>query len=357
MSVLDRAELLLQARNYSGSGDWLDESGNGHDAQFGSAAGADTNDPLFLPLNGDKYLWLPGVAGNNLTIPGLSVSTAYDYTVTYEDDTTATGEETTDGSGNLVLGNTQSNFDAKSVKFIDVVPDGGGATVAYLDLTGLTEAEVVAGEFVEDEGATVTLNGDGWAYVDRPMFHLTTDDYFEVPDHADLDIDINGDYTLIVVARAVSPPASDQILASKVSNFPTGYGYSLYIDNPSSRVRASLATAADGFGVDSTVATYANRTTFVASATYDGSEDDLLALIDGDDAGESPTSNALTESPANAGKFVIGATNIGGGSLYAFDGQIAAVALWREALTDNEITQAGTVLLGETPKMMLMGVG
>lgn len=32
MSILDSAVLLLQAKNYSGSGNWLDESGNGHDA-------------------------------------------------------------------------------------------------------------------------------------------------------------------------------------------------------------------------------------------------------------------------------------------------------------------------------------
>ena len=31
MAVIDSAELLLQAKNYSGSGDWLDEA-NAHDA-------------------------------------------------------------------------------------------------------------------------------------------------------------------------------------------------------------------------------------------------------------------------------------------------------------------------------------
>ncbi len=35
-SVFDRAELLLQAKNYSGEGDWLDESGHGRHFQFGS---------------------------------------------------------------------------------------------------------------------------------------------------------------------------------------------------------------------------------------------------------------------------------------------------------------------------------
>jgi len=71
MSILARAELLLQAKNYSGSGEWLDESGNGHHAQFGSTAGADTNDPLDLASTwvGLQSLRLPGIAGNYASTP------------------------------------------------------------------------------------------------------------------------------------------------------------------------------------------------------------------------------------------------------------------------------------------------
>ena len=64
MSILDSAELLLQAKNYSGSGAWLDESGNGHDAQLGSTSGADTNDPLFKAHDGFQYVNCPGTSGN-----------------------------------------------------------------------------------------------------------------------------------------------------------------------------------------------------------------------------------------------------------------------------------------------------
>ena len=59
MAVIDSAELLLQAKNYSGSGAWQDESGNGHHAQLGSTSGADTNDPQFdtdhFDLTTDDY--------------------------------------------------------------------------------------------------------------------------------------------------------------------------------------------------------------------------------------------------------------------------------------------------------------
>ena len=73
MGVLADAELLLQAKNYSGSGAWLDESGNGHDGQLGSTSGSDTNDPLFLEpdggVGGTQYFWNPGSAGNYASSP------------------------------------------------------------------------------------------------------------------------------------------------------------------------------------------------------------------------------------------------------------------------------------------------
>jgi len=73
MGVLADAELLLQAKNYSGTGDWLDESGNGHNGQLGSTSGADTNDPLFLEpdggVGGAQYLWSNGISGNYASSP------------------------------------------------------------------------------------------------------------------------------------------------------------------------------------------------------------------------------------------------------------------------------------------------
>lgn len=58
LDSFDSGELLRQTKNYSGSGDWLDEFGNSHDAQLGSTGGADTNDPQFLPWDGEDYVRL-----------------------------------------------------------------------------------------------------------------------------------------------------------------------------------------------------------------------------------------------------------------------------------------------------------
>jgi len=55
MAVIDSAELLLQAKNYSGSGDWLDESGNSHDA---TPQNAPTFDGIKFTLNGTNEYFI-----------------------------------------------------------------------------------------------------------------------------------------------------------------------------------------------------------------------------------------------------------------------------------------------------------
>ena len=68
-AVLARAEAYALARNYSGTGSWLDQSGNGHDA----ALPGGSNDPLFLTTQGGaSYLYLPGVSGNYGAHPDIA---------------------------------------------------------------------------------------------------------------------------------------------------------------------------------------------------------------------------------------------------------------------------------------------
>lgn len=80
MTILDSAEWLRQMRNYSGSGDLLDEA-NSHDAQFGSTSGADTNDPLDKAFGGEQYLFLPGTANNEATVPDADELDGYTGTM------------------------------------------------------------------------------------------------------------------------------------------------------------------------------------------------------------------------------------------------------------------------------------
>lgn len=75
-SVRSRATALWLAREYDATLDALvDQSGNGLHARFGSAVGADTNDPLRLTYSGEKYVYLPGVAGNYISTPDAAFGT------------------------------------------------------------------------------------------------------------------------------------------------------------------------------------------------------------------------------------------------------------------------------------------
>ena len=79
---------------------------------------------------------------------------------------------TFDGAAALRVGGHGTTGDWLAGKvYRATVYDGIGGTIVFdADFTDLTAAELAAGEFVEDStnAATVTLNGDSWAYV-RPV--------------------------------------------------------------------------------------------------------------------------------------------------------------------------------------------
>jgi len=79
-----------------------------------------------------------------------------------------------------------------------------GTTVFDLDPSVAVEPYAT---FVEQSSnlATVTINrsatGRKTAVVDRPLFLLGTDDYFEVPDHANLDFAAGDSFTIAIALR------------------------------------------------------------------------------------------------------------------------------------------------------------
>jgi len=103
-NVFNDAELLLDAATYSGSGDLLDQSGNGHDATPSGAT--------FLDHDGTNYVWQPGVTGNDcesLTagIASTTLSTTWQARVMFDDLTPAADTlffDTSAGTGSWVLG-------------------------------------------------------------------------------------------------------------------------------------------------------------------------------------------------------------------------------------------------------------
>lgn len=71
-SLLKQAVLWLDAAHSSASGQTVTNLGWGGsalNATCGSTGGADSNDPKFLDWSGTNYVYLPGVAGNYLSVP------------------------------------------------------------------------------------------------------------------------------------------------------------------------------------------------------------------------------------------------------------------------------------------------
>ncbi len=317
------------------SGGWLDEA-NSHDAQFGTGTPG-TNDPLHKPHSG--YIYFPGTASNNCTIAGLANTTIYDYTVTYKDESTVDGTETSDGSGNLVLGETQTNFDDVDVKDVTVVPDGGGAEVAGIAGSAFTDPFASA---TGRQALTWTINrassGLLMTVVDRPMFLYTTDDYHEIPDDAGLDFAADESFTLMVVARRASTPGDHfgWYVGKAKSNFPgSDAGYLIQQEEDAGiRVRVNDGTVG---AVDQT-STPAVFVLFSVGVVRNVTDDDVEGFTDGVGTG-SPDPDPTTVTIANANVMRIGAS--GDDPVNGFyEGQIMAVALWRSALTDTEVAEA-----------------
>jgi hypothetical protein len=457
-SVLDRAVLKLQAKNYSGSGDWLDESGFGHDATVSGAK--------FLSHDGEQYLWLPGASGNYASAPdsaAVSVTGDIDLRVKLErpaDGTASrffskyipTGNQrswsfyinaaggvlyfdwTEDGStlkqensgaGTLASAGYAAGDDVWVRVTLDVddgasdyalkfytSPDGvvwtqlgatdtGGATTSIFDGTAGIEIGTVSGggavgphlgriyraqiydgiggtlafdadftdtaaltepfaTFTEksSNAATVTINRAASGYVstvvDRDLFLFDgTDDYLSVADHADLDFGASDDLSVLALVRVHDETRGEGFVVKSTSSFTSSAaGYSLNNSSTDSYIQfrtndGALITSLSPTGL-------AVRTLAQVAGVRDTSVADVTALLGG--SAGTPEADASPGSLSNGEALVIG-RNATTGSTYTW-GQIIAVVLWREALSDADVAAAGEALLGAgVPSLMLLGVG
>ena len=354
--MLDQAYAAWRAGDTPVGGGQPDVSGQGadHPAQYGSAPGADVNDPLRLVPDGwvdydnpgTQVTHFPGTANNHLSVGGLANATAYDYTVTYADDTTAAGEETTDGAGNLVLGGVQANFNAEEVKTINVYPDGGtgvGDTVAFADLTDrvLVTPEVAA--FVDAYGLTWTVSrsaaGRKLAVVPQPILLLGTDDYLEVADHADLDFAADESFTVVSLWRTYGTPGATEFFLHKRAGGDEGY--LLRFNGAARDVKAFIEATNTTSTADDTVAVSVAGQLFSAALVRDVANDKLHAALDGTlSAG---TTDATTATLETTYPVHIGSDHVPDGFI---NGEFIGAAIFRSALTGAQIITAGNELQG-----------
>lgn len=100
----------------TGGGDagYLDAVATFANAGSGSDAAQATGalQPVYLAHTGRNYAHLPGITGNTLSVP-MAAGT-YDYTITYVDDTTATGT-VAEAGGVVTIGPTGANFANKQI--------------------------------------------------------------------------------------------------------------------------------------------------------------------------------------------------------------------------------------------------
>ncbi len=455
MSSLATAVMVLQAKNYSGSGDWLDESGNSHDAA--------NNGALFKAYSAIQYVYLPGTAANYLYTPDAAALDLLgdiwiagkfaltDWTPGADTTLIAKWEDTSDErayrlmvdtTGVLRLGwstdGTAANVVEEDSTVAPTVTDGDalwvagtldvstgivkfytggsaatptwvqlgttvsgsgatsiGATTAVLEvgsdntgtaqnLTGdvynahvengydegvgtlvfdadLTDINAVTKPFAtfteaSSQAATVTINrstsGLVATAIDEAMWLLTTDDYLEVTDHADLDFLHTEAFTVLVAFRHDSNNSANAVLMGKKDGVANLAGYTLYMgtsDDIYIRIGDGDSGALDGLGI------FGNKqTTYVAVGVRNTTDDDIEGFKDGVGSG-SPATDTSETTHANAFPLRIGATSNAAGSY--FEGQIIAVALWRSALTDAEVLTVSKELLNPDDEQRLFAPG
>jgi len=458
MGVLDRTELLLQAKNYSGSGNWLDEA-NSHDATILGA--------LFLPHTGTQHMYLPGTAGNYASAPdsgALSITgdifvqarvalddwtpasemaivskyTAVDdhrsYILAVRSGSTGLlrlywsedgvnliaatssvapavsnddwlwigtaldvdggaggiGRVTfyTGGSGTsptwVQLGTTADAGSAPTSIFDGLHPVEVGAYAngsagmlqgkvanvrIYSDLTettlefdaDFTDRSALTEPFAtftegSPNAATITLNRSATDHkltiVDRAMFLLGGGDYFGIADHADLDFAGGDDFTVMAAGRFYdnTPAGNGQLINKRRSGSSEGYQL---LNHTSVPIRFLIGDGPTTSIDDSPNPT--NGQAFVVAGRRDTTADEVEAFLDGIGSG-SPATDTTTASLANADPLLIGARTFDLDE--ALDGEIYAVALWREALSDADVVIAENELLARNiSAMMLSGVG
>ena len=152
MGILGRAELLLQAKNYSGTGAWLDESGNGHNAT--------NNGALFKPHSGTDYLYLPGSASNYVSTADVNLLDA---------DTAHIQQSIGDwqnaaGTTLSLVANSASPFGDNALNVLvnttgsnrQIYTSGGRYDISPGDVTAVVSITNVS--VVDDLGATLRLN-------------------------------------------------------------------------------------------------------------------------------------------------------------------------------------------------------
>ncbi len=314
------------------TGDLYARAGNGSDQRAGGLS------PLTPFVDGQRYeievVFEVGV-GWELFVDGVSNDTNAKL---------AAGEITGTATP-LYVGSAGGSAVCQGNIFSASVAEFGGTLLADVNLADATEPFATFTE--RANGATVTINRSSSGYVstvvDMDMLVLSTDDYLVVADHDDLDFGASDDFTLMIVARSHdTTPVAAGVLASKKVGLGTAAGYVMYLNT---------ANGVYGLLGDGTVSPYDNNTAVsdgaltTAALVRNVPDDDVEVFLDGVGSGSAAT-DTTTATLANGTDFLIGAHGSPGSF---FEGQFVAAALFRQALTDEQILAVSDALIGAIP--------
>lgn len=328
-TVLARATFYTKAKGSNGA---LTDGKGAHAIQHGSAAGADANDPLWLPWT-QNYVYFPGTAGNSLTVPNAgTVSTS--YTITYDDNTTATN---TSATNPLTFGDTDVQFAGKKVKSIVFT---GGLTGSFL-ASGAAEPFATYSDGTNTWTFNRTASGRKLALVDRDLYLFGVDDYLEVASAADLNMALTDSFTIAVAFRCYTNSVRMVLMSKAASAATNGQGWTLHHDN--NRVLCAISD-----GTNNPLTVTPALTSFpigfqrlealirdVGADTLTGASDSTLGT---------PGSDTTTATLGNSTVLRIGSYPTSVATL--FEGEFLGAAVFKgEALASADLTRLKAELL------------
>lgn len=210
------------------------------------------------------------------------------------------------------------------------VRDGiDGTLVADFDPSRSQEPHT---SFVAATGETWTINrtstGRKAVLVDRPLLLFGTDDYLEVPDHADLDFGSAEDATVVWVGRLHGTTAN-QALVAKKSDFTTAAGYAIDRGTGGLTPRVMLADGTNNPTATAPVVVAGTAT--LAALVRNGG----LTGVKNGTAGTPATDTSVDASNAEVLRF---GRLSGAGTSYS-DMEFIGAAIFRKALTEAELAR------------------
>lgn len=348
MAQLDDALAYWKVADYEGSGDLLEGKGDGYgpDLVLTGCLFLEPEGYQSPSTPGTQFCYFPNVANNYVRCEGLSVSTAYDFTVTYKDDTTDTGDVTTDGSGHAYFNGIDTEFQDKSVKSIQIVPDGGGAQVAFADFTDRTAVQQPFATFTGDEGKTWTFGRPNDGYRMCVVSHMLllingtgTDKFTGVDNDA---LDWSGqtdDWTILAIMRIY--PGHNGGVFFKKGAFGADEGWAIQ-GLSSDNVRLYYASPGMDRAINWVGGKDGNLWAYAGCYQHDRATESEYYSDDTLRGSDTFAINDMSNSEPIRGGVDKWGTN-------KADYEFLAAACWDRTLSGSDVAEAKTELLTKTP--------